>query len=130
MSFKNLKSEAKEKITFLETTSDQKKRFIDEYIKSGNPQTLKHALKADFKGNFKDALEEGILMMKQAEEYCASLMISGKPPTSLTSLRSTFNKAEPDMANTVIDYLVGKIVGATGTFKEYQECFKTEKAEV
>jgi len=125
MSFKNLKK--KEKKNFKgKATSAQMRKFIDAYSETGNRTGLKHLLKGEFEGDFSAQLDENILLMKRAEGHCVRFMNSEDPPTSLTALRSELNKAEPESVNTVIDYLVGKIVGATGTFKEYQDCFKKE----
>jgi len=124
MSFKNLKPkkiEIKTKVGGL--TMDQQKKFIDLYADGKSELDIKHSMFREIKGDFRHLIKPHIQLLKITEKFCFSLMEKKEKPTTLTELRKTVNNKFPEWNNEIIDYLVGKIVSATGTFKEYSATF-------
>ena len=128
--FKNRKITEKKVVAISDVTVEQQKKFIDAYVLTSNRTELKKILMSVFDGDFRNVIDTGIKLMNTGETVCSNLMTSENPPTTLTELRKMVNDFAPEENNEVVNYLVGKIVAATGTFKEYQKTFVDEVVRI
>jgi len=107
-------------------TAAQEKKIYDLYTEGFGPQEIKHKIYKDFEGGkpFHHLLDSAVNKIETVQKICDEAMAGDKKPTTVTALKAEVKK-KIEGAAAVVDYATSKVVGKTGTFKEYEGTFKT-----
>ena len=123
--FKDLKKKTA-RVYEEDLTVAQENKLVDLFAEGKTYVEIKHAMREDFDSGkaYHHLIKPAIAKIKSVEDECFSIMSSNSAPDTITNLKKAIRNNHPEYSKTATEYLVGKIVAATGTFTEYKSCFE------